>query len=50
MKVINKYTYIGQFNGNKKECKRILINESNIIVREYKNNKLNGVGYTYNKN
>jgi len=50
MEVNNKYTYVGQFNGNKKEGKGILINNSNIIVGEFKNDKLNGVGYTYNKN
>jgi len=50
MDVDNKYTYIGQFNGNLKEGKGILINNNNIIVGEYKNNKLNGIGYTYDKN
>ena len=50
MEVNNKYTYIGQFNGNQKEGKGILINKSNIIVGEYKQYKLNGIGYTYDKN
>ena len=49
MEVDKKYTYVGQFNGNVKEGKGILIKNNNIIVGEYKNDKLNGVGYTYNK-
>ena len=49
MEVDNKYTYYGQFNGNKKEGIGVLINNYNIIVGEYRNDKLNGVGYTYNK-
>jgi len=43
----DKYKYIGIFNGNQKEGKGILINKFNIIVGEYKNDR---VGYTYNKN
>ena len=50
MEVNKKYTYIGQFNGNQKEGKGILINKSNIIVGEFKYDKLNGIGYTYDKN
>lgn len=36
--------------ANLMEGKGILINKFNIIVGEYKNDKLIGVGYTYNKN
>ena len=47
--VNKKNTYIGQFNGEIKEGRGILIKKNKIIVGEYKNDKLNGVGYTYNK-
>ena len=43
-------TYIGQFNGDKKEGKGFLINPSNIFAGAFKNDQQNGKGYTYNKN
>ena len=42
--------YIGQFNGDKKEGKGLLINPNNIFAGEFLNDQQNGKGYTYNKN
>ena len=42
-------TYIGQFNGDKKEGKGLFINPNNIFAGEFLNDQQNGVGYTYNK-
>ena len=42
-------TYVGQFNGEKKEGKGLFINPNNIFAGEFKNDQQNGIGYTYNK-
>ena len=42
--------YIGQFNGDKKEGKGLLINPNNIFAGQFQNDQQNGKGYTYNKN
>ena len=42
-------TYVGQFNGDKKEGKGLFINPNNIFAGEFKNDQQNGIGYTYNK-
>ena len=43
-------TYVGQFNGDKKEGKGLYINPSNIFAGSFKNGQQNGKGYTYNIN
>ena len=42
-------TYVGQFNGEKKEGKGLFITPNNIFAGEFKNDQQNGKGYTYNK-
>ena len=42
-------TYVGQFNGDKKEGKGLFINPNNIFAGEFKYDQQNGIGYTYNK-
>jgi len=42
-------TYVGQFNGDKKEGKGLFINPNNIFAGEFKDDQQNGIGYTYNK-
>ena len=42
-------TYVGQFNGEKKEGKGLFINPNNIFAGEFKDDQQNGIGYTYNK-
>ena len=42
-------TYVGQFNGDKKEGKGLFITPNNIFAGEFKNDQQNGKGYTYNK-
>ena len=42
-------TYVGQFNGDKKEGKGLFINPNNIFAGEFKNDQQNGIGNTYNK-
>ena len=41
-------TFVGQFNGEKKEGKGLYINPNNIFAGEFKNDQQNGKGYTYN--
>ena len=49
--IVGEYvTYVGQFNGDKKEGKGLLINPSNIFAGTFNNDQQNGKGYTYNKN
>ena len=43
-------TFVGQFNGDKKEGKGLYINPNNIFAGTFKNDQQNGKGYTYNKN
>ena len=42
-------TYVGQFNGDKKEGKGLFITPNNIFAGEFKNDQQNGKGFTYNK-
>ena len=42
-------TFIGQFNGDKKEGKGLYINPNNIFAGTFLNDQQNGKGYTYNK-
>ena len=42
-------TFVGQFNGDKKEGKGLYINPNNIFAGTFKNDQQNGKGYTYNK-
>ena len=42
-------TYIGQFNGEKKEGKGLFITPNNVFAGEFKDDQQNGIGYTYNK-
>ena len=42
-------TYVGQFNGEKKEGKGLFITPNNVFAGEFKDNQQNGIGYTYNK-
>ena len=49
--IVGEYvTYVGQFNGDKKEGKGLLINPSNIFAGTFNNDQQHGKGYTYNKN
>ena len=43
-------TFVGQFNGDKKEGKGLFINPNNIFAGTFKNDQQNGKGYTYNSN
>ena len=42
-------TYVGQFNGEKKEGKGLFITPNNVFAGVFVNEQQNGVGYTYNK-